>query len=129
MLCLPSWITLISNVSNQLRNEAALQEIAKMRQRRVEKSPQGEARLPINAAQERKLRAMAEPVELKPLSNEPLTLHYSEDAKVVYQAIGKAAGINVLFDPDYISKRVQVDLNNSSLLNALRFVSTMSDTF
>ena len=110
-------------------NEAALQEIAKMRQRRVEKSPQGEARLPINAAQERKLRAMAEPVELKPLSNEPLTLHYSEDAKVVYQAIGKAAGINVLFDPDYISKRVQVDLNNSSLLNALRFVSTMSDTF
>ena len=47
----------------------------------------------------------------------------------MYQAIGKAAGINVLFDPDYISKRVQLDLNNSSLLNALRFVSTMSDTF
>ena len=38
---------------------------------------------------------------LKPMSNEPLTLHYTEDAKVVYQAIGKAAGINVLFDPDY----------------------------
>jgi general secretion pathway protein D len=110
-------------------NESALQEIAKLRMGRGETPPQGETRLPINAAQERKLKTMGEPVELKPLSNEPLTLHYSEDAKVVYQAIGKAAGINVLFDPDYISKRVQVDLNNSSLLNALRFVSTMSDTF
>jgi general secretion pathway protein D len=55
---------------------------------------------------------MGSPVELKPISNEPLTLHMTEDAKVVYQAIGKAAGINVLFDPDYTSKRIQVDLNN-----------------
>ena len=110
-------------------NEAAQQEIAKIRKGRSETSPREEARLPINASQERKLKAMGAPVELKPLSNEPLTLHYYEDAKVVYVAIGKAAGINVLFDPDYISKRVQVDLNNSSLLNALRVIGTMSNTF
>ena len=72
---------------------------------------------------------MGSPGQLKPLSNEPLTLHMTEDAKVVYQAIGKAAGINVLFDPDYNSKRIQVDLNNVSLLDALRIVGTMSDTF
>jgi general secretion pathway protein D len=53
----------------------------------------------------------------------------TEDAKVVYQAIGKAAGVNVLFDPDYTSKRIQVDLNNVSLLDALRIVGTMSNTF
>ena len=53
----------------------------------------------------------------------------TEDAKVVYQAIGKAAGVNVLFDPDYNSKRIQVDLNNVSLLDALRIVGTMSGTF
>ena len=53
----------------------------------------------------------------------------TEDAKVVYQAIGKAAGINVLFDPDYNSKRIQVDLNNVSLLDALRIVGVMSNTF
>jgi general secretion pathway protein D len=35
----------------------------------------------------------------------------------------------VLFDPDYTSKRVQVDLNNVSLLDALRIVGTMSNTF
>jgi general secretion pathway protein D len=110
-------------------NEAAQQEIAKIRKGRGETPPKGETRLPINAAQERKLKTMSAPVELKPVSNDPLTLHYSEDAKVVYQAIGKAAGINVLFDPDYTSKRVQMDLNNSSLLDALRIVGTMSNTF
>ncbi len=53
----------------------------------------------------------------------------AEDAKVVYQAIGKAAGVNVLFDPDFNSKRIQVDLNNVSLLDALRIVGVMSNTF
>jgi general secretion pathway protein D len=53
----------------------------------------------------------------------------AEDAKVVYQSIAKAAGVNVLFDPDFNSKRIQVDLNNVSLLDALRIVGVMSDTF
>ena len=72
---------------------------------------------------------MGAPAELKPVSNEPLTLHMSEDTKVVYQAIGKAAGVNVLFDPEYTSKRIQADLNNVSLLDALRIVGTISNTF
>ena len=48
---------------------------------------------------------------------------------MVYQAVGEAAGINVLFDPDYTGKRIQVDLNNVSLMDALRIVGTMSNTF
>ena len=72
---------------------------------------------------------MGTPAVLKPVSNEPLTLHIQEDAKMVYQAIGKAAGVNVLFDPEYTSKRIQVDLNNVSLLDALRIVGTISNTF
>ena len=72
---------------------------------------------------------MGAPITLKPVSNEPLTLHMTEDAKVVYEAVGKAAGVNVLFDPDYNSKRIQVDLNNVSLMDALRIVGTMSSTF
>jgi general secretion pathway protein D len=52
-----------------------------------------------------------------------------EDSKNVYQAVGKAAGINVLFDPDYTGKRIQVDLTNVSLMDALRIVGTLSTTF
>ena len=45
------------------------------------------------------------------------------------ETVGKAAGINVLFDPDYHATRIDVDLNNVSLLDALRIVSVMSNTF
>jgi general secretion pathway protein D len=72
---------------------------------------------------------LAAPVQLKPISNEPLTLHMVEDSRIVYQAVGKAAGINVLFDPAYNSKRIQVDLNNVTLNDALRIVATVSNTF
>jgi general secretion pathway protein D len=66
---------------------------------------------------------------MKPVSNDPITLHMVEDAKVVYQAVGKAAGLNVIFDPDYQSKRVPVDLTGVSLQDALRIVGTLSGTF
>lgn len=69
------------------------------------------------------------PVELKPVSDEPITLHMVEDTKVIYEAIGKAAGLNVLFDPDYTSKRIPVDLTNVSLPDALRIVGTVAGTF
>jgi general secretion pathway protein D len=110
-------------------NEAAQQEIAKVREKQGETPPQAETSLSAQPGAQEELDSIGAPVVLKPLSNEPLTLHYTEDTKVVYQAIGKAAGINILFDPDYTSKRIQVDLNNSSLLDALRIVGTMSNTF
>jgi general secretion pathway protein D len=72
---------------------------------------------------------LAAPVELKPISNEPLTLHTVEDSKAVYQAVGKLAGINVLFDPSYNSKRIPVELNNVTLYDALRIIATVSRTF
>ena len=72
---------------------------------------------------------MAGPIVLKPVSDDPITLHMVEDAKVVYQAIGKAAGLNVIFDPDYQSKRIPVDLTGVSLQDSLRIVGTLSGTF
>ena len=73
--------------------------------------------------------AVAGPIELKPVSNDPITIHAVEDVKNIYQAIGKSAGLNVLFDPDYTSKRIPVDLTNVSLADALRIVGTIAGTF
>jgi general secretion pathway protein D len=110
-------------------NEAAQQAIAEVRQKNGEAAPEDETSLPEAAGTEGEIDSMGAPPQLKPLSNEPLTLRMSEDAKVVYQAVGKAAGINVLFDPSYHSDRIQVDLNNVSLEDALRIVGTISNTF
>jgi general secretion pathway protein D len=110
-------------------NEAAQQEIGKLRARSGATAPRDQSSPPMDPAEEQQLNSMGAPVVLKPLSNEPLTLHYTGDVKDVYQAIGKAAGVNILFDPDYTSKRITVDLTNESLLDALRIVATMSNTF
>jgi len=69
------------------------------------------------------------PAELKPISNTPITLRMTEDSKVVYTTIGKLAGINVLFDPDYTSRRISIELNNVSLDQALEIVALESKTF
>ncbi len=109
-------------------NEAAQQEISRVRAKHGE-APAADTSLPEAAEKQSELDTMSGPVELKLISNEPLTMHMTEDTKVIYQAVGRAAGVNILFDPDYTSKRIQVELNGVSLLDALRIVGTMSNTF
>jgi general secretion pathway protein D len=110
-------------------DEEATQEINVVRLKQGQAVPPPEMAVPELSGEQQELESIEGPTQLKPMSDEPLTLHMTEDAKVIYQAIGKAAGVNVLFDPDYNSKRIQVDLNNVSLLDALRIVGTMSNTF
>lgn len=69
------------------------------------------------------------PAELKAISNVPITMRMTDDTKIVYTAIGKLAGINVLFDPDYVSRRITIDLNNVSLNQALEVLALQSKTF
>ncbi len=75
------------------------------------------------------MSGMSSPVRLKPISSDPITLSMVQDSKVIYQAVGKAAGINVLFDPEYNGKRIQVDLSSVSLYDALHIIGTISGTF
>jgi general secretion pathway protein D len=106
-------------------NELAQQDIRQTKEK-LGAVPSGEASV---SPSENPLNDVASPAELKPVSNEPISVHEVEDSKVVYQTIGKLAGINVLFDPDYTGKRVQVDLQNVSLLDALQIVGTITNTF
>ena len=78
---------------------------------------------------EQDIDSIAGPIELKTIPTETYTLHLVEDVKVIYQAICKQAGLNAIFDPDYTSKRIPIDLTNVSLADALRIVGTISGTF
>ena len=109
----------------------ATQEI-KRTQRMIEQAkspkPQSTARPPN--AMERRLEAAQGPVELASISNLPITLKLApEDTKIIYQTIGKLAGINVLFDPEYTSRRVSIELNSVTLQQALSIVALESKTF
>jgi len=92
-------------------------------------SPPPQAAGPPNSL-ERRVSEAAGPVELAPISNVPITLKIGpEDSKVIYQTIGQLAGINVLFDPDYTSRRITVALNGVTLEDALEITALQSKTF
>ena len=78
---------------------------------------------------ERKIREAGGPVELAPISNVPITVKLTEDSKVIYQTVGQLAGVNVLFDPDYTSRRIKVELNGVTLEEALQITALESKTF
>ncbi|HSS98766.1 MAG TPA: cohesin domain-containing protein, partial [Terriglobales bacterium] len=69
------------------------------------------------------------PVELAPIANIPITLKVTDDSKRIYETVGKLAGINVLFDPDYTSRRIPVELNGVTLEEAMGVIALESKTF
>ncbi len=110
-------------------NQVAEQEIEIIQRQEQPVAPTGAGQAPKPGETQSAIGTISGIVELKPVSNDPITLHMVEDTKIIYQAIGKAAGLNVLFDPDYTSKRIPVDLTNVSLSDALRIVGTIAGTF
>jgi general secretion pathway protein D len=69
------------------------------------------------------------PPEMKPLSRAPINLKMSNDSKIVFDTIGKLAGLTVIYDPDLQARRISVDLNNVTLEQALDIVSLESKAF
>jgi general secretion pathway protein D len=71
----------------------------------------------------------AMPPEIKPLSRAPINLKMSNDAKIVFDTIGKLAGLTVIYDPDFPARRITTELNNVTLEQALDIVSLESKAF
>ncbi len=69
------------------------------------------------------------PPALKPISLEPINLKMTNDARVVYETIAKLAGLSVIFDPDFTSRRISVELPNITLEQGLDAVSLESKAF
>ena len=108
----------------------AQQEI-KETQKMIEqaKSPAPRAAEPPADSIEKRLAQVTGPVELAPIENVPITLVATDDTKTIYETVCKLAGINVLFDPDYTSRRIKVSLNNVTLQQALEIIALESKTF
>ena len=101
-----------------------IEELIKKQQQQA----QGEA-----ARKELPLDKMAQdaagPVELQPLSNTLINLRLTENATMVYKTIARLAGINVLFDQDYKTQKITVELNDVTLREALNTVALQTKTF
>ena len=69
------------------------------------------------------------PPEIKPLSRAPISMKMSNDAKIVFDTIGKLAGLTVIYDPDFPARRITTELTNVTLEQALDIVSLQSKSF
>lgn len=69
------------------------------------------------------------PPELKPVSRTPIKLQATEDSRMIYETIGKLAGLTVEFDPTLTSRRISVDLDGVTLEQALDAVDMESGDF
>jgi general secretion pathway protein D len=81
------------------------------------------------------LERIEPPPELKPLSTQPINLRMSnQPPKVLFETVGKLAGINVMFDPEYrndpnAQRNTSIELHNSTLEQALDYLALMTKSF
>src|SRR5712671_6952444 len=74
-------------------------------------------------------KLMAGPPQLEPISRAPINMKATNDAKAVFDAVSKLAGLTVIFDPDFTSRRISVELTNVTLEQALNIVALQSKAF
>ena len=113
-------------------NFAALQEIRRtaglIQKQATEKENINQPKV-LNTSLEKRAAAAAGPVSLDLKSDMPVTLHLATTTDVIYKAIAKLAGINVLIDPDYKPQKINFELKDVSLREALEMLALQSKTF
>jgi general secretion pathway protein D len=115
-------------------DQIAAQEIRRT-QEMIEKQagPAGTPSAPPKGEEDalrKRLEEATGPVRLNPISNVPIdATEMTNDTKTIYETIGKLAGINVLFDPDYTPRQLTIKLHKVTLQEALDIVALESRTF
>jgi len=110
------------------------QELIRQRskQKRAEKEEPQPGLSPVLAAK-KQAEALFETAlslpKLKPISTQPINLKINNNSKIIFETIGKLAGINVLFDPDYQDRRFSLELGNATLIEALDYVGSLAKAF
>ena len=113
-------------------NYAALQEIRRtaelIRKQQAENAQPPEKKAQISYL-EKAAGLAAGPFSLDLGASGPVSLHLVTTADVVYKTLGKLAGVNVLIDPEYKPQKINVELKDVSLREALAIVALQSKTF
>ncbi len=79
---------------------------------------------------EKEALTAAGPVTLDIKWDTPISLHLtSTTVDVVYKTLAKIAGINVLMDPDYKPQKINFELQDVNLRQALEMIGMQSKTF
>lgn len=116
--------TLLLNPGNQHANNELQRALREFQRREAGPSE-------IELLKERARRANLGPPMLDPLTNIPILLNFREvEIGKIYEAIGKASGINFIFDDKVdLQKPMTIDIGNVTLENALDIVMLQTKNF
>lgn len=81
-----------------------------------------------------RLETLMDAPVLKPIQREIVNLKMNnQPAKILFETLAKMAGINVMFDPDYVNqnqgKNFPVDFQNTTLEEALDYLSILTKAY
>ncbi len=78
-----------------------------------------------------KVRADSQPPELSPRSTDPISMDFPEPVSVqsIYRALGKAFGINIIFDPNLRDQEIAITLQDVVAKDALEILMRSAGHF
>jgi general secretion pathway protein D len=82
--------------------------------------------------QDEKLNRLLSVPELRPLNPAPINLKMNNKTKVLFETVGKIAGINVLWDPEYTPPPrdgFNIDLEDSTIEQALDYLAVLTKSY
>ena len=105
-------------------NQYAFVELQKVRLEVENELRERDALTSLDAKKDRVRGALAQPPVLNPRSDEPIDLDFPEPVSVmdIYRALGKAFGINVLFDPKMRDEEIAIELKQVRAQDALEIL-------
>jgi general secretion pathway protein D len=111
-------------------NQYARAELEKLREE-IDAQRAGAERETLEAIKQRTQGMLAQPPVLDPRSPEPIDLDFPEPVSVrqIYQALGKAFGINILFDPSLRDQALPIQLRDVDAQNALEILMRTAGHF
>jgi general secretion pathway protein D len=88
----------------------------------------------VKKQNEQKLDTLMDAPVLKPIKREIVNLKMNnQPVKILFETLAKMAGINVMFDPDFVSqnsgKNYPVDFQNTTLEEALDYLSILTKAY
>jgi general secretion pathway protein D len=112
-------------------NQYAEVELQKVRRELETKAGQRSEPPTIDQLKEKTRGARPQPPVLEPRSTQPISLDFPKPVSVfdIYRALGKAFGINVLFDPNLKDQQLAIELKDVTAQSALETVMRAAGHF
>ena len=106
-----------------------MRRVADMIQRQAQEKENAKSNVQLSTL-EKEAKAAAGPVSLDIKWDTPISMHLnSTTVDVVYKTIAKIAGINVLVDPDYKPQKINFEVQDITLRQAMEMIAMQSKTF